>query len=1185
MSTRDSKRVLGVLGFVSLGVAVLSGCRDNDQRDIPNRVLDRPTDLELICVDCVDTDGDQICDELQAQPRELCERDSGGCTSTGIHLVGFVANSERNEVAMFTKCSNRLVDMDVDSPGYNFIPAGILPTDLTSTKDSCRVVSANVGSCDLSVLDALGLASFGIGPAYRSGQPPGLDEPSSLVSTVVPRTFDATFEGGSFRPLGARPGQLLDVPANLTTAPGLSPGATLEGACDPRIRRSVYISFPSCNLVAEVDLQTGNILQSHQFRTDENGEILVEDTGVSPSCPLECPDQFDGVLPASEELDADGPFPQALELSIGREDLQNEDENQPAYSLFVGGLGSDFVFEIPIDPNGTWGGADETLALELRNAGGVKGIRASPPVEAPSFQTPGFEGEDMQFLYVPVGDGSTRVIGRALGPGGEDILGVECETQLDPSLLSPGISQLCTPVIQTPYEDQPGERRGFSRGPGIRPGNGEEVSDWMFVAVDDTADPDAGEGTSDPNQSATDDEGSTTSSPFAENGTVAVGVTSGGFAIYALIDQYRVSGEVANAESLIRRPADPLDVMDVRLFPHSLWPDGAVPLVDQLPTMLDSDPGRTVPGQGSTHLLAPTLRRVDSFYVDDERRSTQLGVFIDYDQLGGGEGYDPDDGTVHLYDEDVVRAVVHDYRSWGNSGGPNWSLEWEGTIPGTQSTTGRLACDKEGWQGGTCLEGSRLFDETATFCDNGVLPGDKLVIIGCREDDDCGDGRICLRESAGGGDSTGICIPDPGDDARKETIVQMRQVCGNFISDPCGEAYREYTVAEARQDELLLHAMDLRSRSYLADIPCEGVANAVVVEGECACLPGFSVEACGPGATGEECCPEPATLLSGQAPVLEVEGSFTCTEAQPDGDCGGTQDCFDLADALETQLEGLEDEAEIAQVQAQIDELRVSACIDSRCRRRCDDPNECIHRRLPGPACFGEFVRYQVQLRDAFRVSGPNLDFITDRVEVDPAGYCVPTQNPELSQLLTSRLPLPRSDDPDDPDWLAIPVCPNDTVQPGDPNPCRVVTTRGQSVKFYNHVYEDRATVSALRFSNPVLSILLDLSSLEVLTDDVPGYDDSVWPVDFASFRRSRIPRGYRLSFGLNSGYPAFRDRLTLEGRPVTFPLRIVASPEPGVAYIVDGSGSGSSTAIRGQVLRVFLRASVDADQSFTGVR
>jgi hypothetical protein len=242
-----------------------------------------------------------------------------------------------------------------------------------------------------------------------------------------------------------------------------------------------------------------------------------------------------------------------------------------------------------------------------------------------------------------------------------------------------------------------------------------------------------------------------------------------------------------------------------------------------------------------------------------------------------------------------------------------------------------------------------------------------------------------------------------------------------------------------------------------------------------------------------------------------------------------------------------------------------------------------VYRRLPGPTCFGEFLSYQVALRNQFLVDGPIVQ--TSLVEVDPnSGECVETQDAELSRLLTSRLPLPASDSPDDPEWLAIPVCVSDTVEPSNANPCRISATRSLGALFHNFEYEGEQ-VSALRFSNPVFSFVLDLVSLELLTEDVLDLDGQSWPAAFARFRRSRIPRGYREDFKLGGGYEHFSDFLTLEGRPVTLPVRIVPAPQSDVAFIVDGSGPGSTSSIRGQVLRVFLTDQVLADEAFTGVR
>ncbi|MCA9684201.1 MAG: hypothetical protein KC457_18540, partial [Myxococcales bacterium] len=410
--TRSLSAILLVLPPVLMGWA--TGCQQDQNQNIPNRVLDRPTDVVLVCADrlCEDLDGDGSKETCQAvmQPLDVCSLDTGSCGSDNPHVIGFVANSERNEVAMFTKCANRLVDLDVETPGYNFVPTGILPTSLAATSNGCRVYSANVGSCDLSLIDAQGLAPYGI------SLDPAQDEPSTLVSQILPRRFDEL--AGIWRPLGARPGEIIAVPTSLSTAPQIEPGTTLDPNCDPRSSGSVYVSFPTCNLVAEIDVLSGNILQSRQFVADDEGGITLVDTGLSPACPVECPAQFVDGLPGDlPSVDQDGPFPQALQLLVPPT-LPDGAENEPAYdgeraidsrSLFVGGLGSDTLIEIGIDEDGQW--RPQNNALTLADSGGIKRIRISPAATR-SGGLPGGTSKYIQFLYVVAGDGSTRVVGR-----------------------------------------------------------------------------------------------------------------------------------------------------------------------------------------------------------------------------------------------------------------------------------------------------------------------------------------------------------------------------------------------------------------------------------------------------------------------------------------------------------------------------------------------------------------------------------------------------------------------------------------------------------------------------------------------------------------------------------------------------------------------------------------------------
>ncbi|NVB41928.1 hypothetical protein G6O69_29125 [Pseudenhygromyxa sp. WMMC2535] len=1084
-----------------LAAFTLAACSEDETEDTPNRVLDRPTDVVLICADRVcETDEDDVetCEAVM-QPLEVCDQETGSCTSDNPHLIGFVANSERNEVAMFTTCGNRLVDMSAEVPGYNFIPAGILPTELTASSNGCRVYSANVGSCDLSLLDGEGLSYYAL-----QIDNPAIEQPSTLVSQLLPQRFDE--EAGEWLAIGARPGEIVAVPSALTTATTFDTGTPLDSSCDPRSAGSVYVSFPTCNLVAEIDAQTGHVLQSRQFVSDGEGGVDVVDTGLSPICPVECPSQFEDGLPSGlPAVDADGPFPQALELLTPTDapvdtedtDYDEADAMVDSRSLFVGGLGSDTLFELRIAEDGVW--ESESNALTLTDAGGIKRIRVSPAVNV-EFEESNFA----QFLYVIAGDGSTRVVGRGL-PVPDDELGTECETQLDPNAIPAGAKLACVPVSQVPAGTIPAERRGTARGPGIRASSGGEITDWMF------------------RKTYGEEEGS---APFDEPGVVAVGVSTDAEAIYVVIDQEGFSDGTAQVTDFSGVPAgyDPSHVMDARLFPHAQWPDPSYDGPLALPSVADEDTTRLIPSDGGpTRDLAPSLRLIDGAYLD-KTYADNLNVDTDFDLLASLELESSDGETGILYSEDVPKVVVHDYRSWFES---SWTLAWEGTLVSTAST-GRIACDEPGWEGGTCLMSeagvSRLHDDSASFCDTGVLPGDKLVLIGCYDDDDCGDGRSCLRESAAGGESSGICISEQAYDER---AAELRQVCADFIADPCGEAHREFTITRAFQDSLWLQSMDRRPMPYVS-----------AVEGE-------------DGLT-----------------ISETVDRFVCADEQPGDGCDSDQECVDYLTEINDGVAPEED----------------WVCVDQRCRRPCENEDECVLRRLPGPACFAEFVRYQIDLRDAFLLSGP-INYRDELVDVDPdTGECVATTDTQISRLLTSRIPLPATDDPEDPDWADFPICPSDTVEPSDPNPCRIDTARNASSPFHNLTYVGE-TVSAIRFSNPIFSLIIDLTSVDSLSAPVPGYEDYPWPVDFAGFQRARIGRDYQESFDIASGYRPFADIVTLGGYPMTYPVRIIPAPELDQAFIVDGSGPGTTSSIRGQVLQVELTGTVDAVEEFDGVR
>lgn len=1175
--TRRSPASGLVLGLTALSLFGV-GCNNRQSVIVPNRVLDRPTDMVLACVV-----RDSDTGVLSPTSIEVCQE----ATCDDIRLVGFVANSERDDVALFSKCSNAVIDMDAATPGAQLIPAGKVPSSMTLTRgspDACYAVSANLGSCDLSLFDVTGLA------AYAFDDVP-VEDPSTLVNTITPTRADGS-------PLGARPGQVLAVPAGLsnslqfadpldetggeTDAAGESgesgesggPGNAPVLGCDPDRPGSVYVTFPSCQLVAEVDLRTSRILQSRQFVRDGGGNITVVDTGVDPSCPIDCPELYaddPGALADAPPGAVDGMYPTAMALISPPDDPEDNTRFDEAdrqivdHSLFVGGLGADTLYELRFDGS-RW--TDDPLELDLQDASGVGAIRPTPAMFLP------LDGSEPyhQFLYIIAGDGSTRVIRRELDINRTE-LGRECDTQVDPTAV---LDRVCHPA-EFPGEDPP-DRRPFARGPGIRGPQGSLITDWTFQKSLTAAE--------------LQEDAAATSSPFGKRGVTGVGTTSYGKLVFATFDQfYTDSKGIVSRTPTVSKTIDPLGVLDATIQPHMLWPqlDPTLTTVDPaaLPTMVDAEPSRLIPGESegadAIKVLAPSLRRIDFAYADyrppcdlktddsdDEQCQTLtkndaavcasdglcrvgtnplLSPHVDNaDKLGNPDAGET--GASGLYKREVVRAVVRDYLSWGAGA---WSLIWEGEIPGVQSRNGQLVCDKPGWEGGTCISSepgdTRIVDTGARFCDAGVLGGDKLLIFGCSLDSDCGVGQYCLLDPRAPKESTGICVSQTAFSQQE----YLREVCSDLLYDPCAAPtpVREFLITRAFQSELWLQAMDRPPTSYLMysdlDISDDGADTSVPAADLCSGKHVRDIV----GADGEEPSTNP----------YECEARLSCSEQQPETGCETHRDCI-IAAQGKPELEDY------------------PMCIDGLCRRVCDpDQEDCILRRLPGPTCLRELFQYTVQARNSFILSGSGAyEFLDQKVRVSAEGECY--EDPEVSNLLTSRIRLgaDEADTRNNTAW-PIPSCPPGTERPGPgtPNPCMIDVLRPPVLQedapdglFHRFDYGMGNAVPAVRFSNPMMSVVIDLTSLKDLLGTVPGTEQS-WGTDFRDFRRSRIPRNYRESFSTNPGYDPYDVGVVNSSIALVGPTRIINAPEAATVFIVDTSGGGGTSGVRGQIVRVGL--------------
>ncbi|MBL4683129.1 MAG: hypothetical protein JKY37_00955 [Nannocystaceae bacterium] len=1205
----------------TLPLVWVAACSQDDRQLVPNRVLDRPLDAVLACVQKRVGGGIEVLSFNQCNGST-----SSNCAADAPQLIGFVTNSERNELAMFRRCDNdqAVVDLDPDAPGHQLVPVGILPSRLTRTVDSCTVISSNVGSCDLSVLDTAGFAAYAL-------ELDNVRAASSLVSTVVPRRADGI-------PLGAAPGDIVAVPPELSLAAsatvatpdvdddgdtggdtdgddgvylaaesgttnggndgGNDDGGDVDGApglsCPEGLGGSIYVTFPACELIAELDLATGRVLQSRRVLIEERDGtqvVTVQDTGENPSCPVECPGQFDEGVPDGLPLvEPGGMFPGTLALVLPAAGLDPDNppdlaELQITYaSLFIGGTGSDHVIEFEIDAAGGFVPVADPPQLQLEDAQGVQTIRVTPAAEV--------DGDSHQFLYVIAGDGSTHVVDRDFQPGG---IGVECDTQIDPTQVA---SAACHPV--DPTLGSANSRRAFVSGPGIRAEGGATVTDWTFFKVLSALDdPDAGD--------------SDNVSPFSGSGLVGVGITSFGLVTYVNFGQ--LPGATVEA-------VDPIGLMNTEVRPHALWPvippQTGNPLV--LPLVSDDAPPRGFGGGADdSRLLAPSLRRIDRVYaVPSSEEGAEVDAISDRQQQIARALYTPSAtdsaGTQFVVNDDLLggfddaglyangppRVNVRDYVQWRSQ---TWTVEWEGVVPGTGSGTGLIQCDEHGGvdeqgdaiAGGTCRSATagdtRLVDESANLCDDGVVAGDKMFLRGCTEDAACGLGQRCLLAATGPTNATGICISEQDYDANLE---ELRQVCAPFISDPCGTPLREYRITRAFQNELWLQAMDIPARAVVREI--DGQLHEWEAKLSCAApVPHRDAQAC---TSDTECQLDPyAPDDPALDYVCEIPDGSDEGRCRPgaDTECVLDEDCDELGAAYLCVDEQCRAPCDLCAPDGPqpadgclIDDDCVAAlgqghtCFGGTCHQPCsDDRPGCIQSPLPGPRCFPEFVNYSVRLKDSFKIEGTASPFFTDRVSADPVTLeCV--EDPLTSNLLTSRLRLGADEDAtfNHPVW-GIPDCPNALqATPADPNPCRITGSRGEpgSALFHWFAYEGEQ-VQAIRFTNPYMSVVIDLTSLLDLAVPDP-LTDLPWPTSMVGFRRARITRGYREEFGARDGYAPYDEPVQVGRNRLVYPVRILPAPEPGVVFVVD-AGSEGGFSPRGQVMRIELGSQVSADPQF----
>jgi hypothetical protein len=691
-----------------------SGC-GQDLTVTPVRNLERPADLEFLCMGLVprsETDPTVVASGL---PMSACHDPATGAVVgdggvAGLHATfGLLTNSARAEVGAIDWGNRRLVDLDRRVPGYNMVPVGAQPEVLSVSTDGCLTVTANRGSCDLSLIDNSQLLAGELGARPAT-------EMTSVVAQVLIRTG-----GGAI--LGAAPGEIAFVPplsqpppppppadagadvppdggAADAPAPGPdAPAARLDAAADagatggsdlaaaqpfqsPALAyqapvracsaapQRAIVTFPSCDLIAMVDLPSGQIAAS--FRVMADGSLV--DTGTSPSCRAECAPGAStggdaGTSPAA--ADAGGGPGAAASLGLSALAISPEDNR-----VYVGATRVPVIVTLGLNEQGLFalpGGGRIELADNPR---GVDRLRLSREPGRARAGRGAFVGERGRFLYAFARDGSVRVVmvgGEATRADDPIQVAVptECDVNVDPAFasLANQVDRHCFPVAL----GRP--RSPLANGPGLRlpmPGDGSEVSPPIAIDIS-----------------------------FSESGTGAAFVATG----YLLASDGFIYHVALDSRSMMRVEAT---------------------------NTLRRDPSRGPPA-----LSGAPVRSFGTTAVPYPAKVVFPSTF-NGPRL---EGFTPANLETFLY------FPRPDSVPFGGLG-----LRWEGPLPDTARVTGQLR------PGEVAGEIATLADVGADFCSSGVEPGDVVTMLGCQTDQDCSSERqeTCYRAAAG---APGACLP------------------------------------------------------------------------------------------------------------------------------------------------------------------------------------------------------------------------------------------------------------------------------------------------------------------------------------------------------------------------------------------------------------------------------------------
>jgi hypothetical protein len=680
-SARAAAPAAAILAAV-LGAGLLAASCSQDPTPPPLRSLDRPSSITFGCYGDLRLieEGEEPGVEHEivrtAQPLVSCQLRARNIVPAGQQsleghevsppgLFAFALQRARGTVAVIDAQNNRVRDSDRLTPGTSSIPVGTLPVDIQPDASGCFLATANAGSCDLSYLD--------IGSA--------VDERRRAEVSRLPVV------SASGEPVRAKP----------TAIVAQRQVGEIGRACPAQPEGLVYIAYPQCNLVAAVELATGEVVAGLRFGDD--GALEIIDGEVS--CAAEC--SAGSITPSLAELaatfNAGGPpRPVALHLS----EAGNE--------LYIGSDNSPRVQRVVLDEDGLPLGA---LEVVLEGDVGVLELEVSPVIDMGGDRGElGGTGNEAQFLYAIATDRTVRVV--------DLFRQVECDTQVDHRLIYNvrDVTTLSCMPVGSPAT--PARREG-ARSPGIHLPRGEVPLDVAFATLDEP-------------QPAPP-------SPVRMVGNFAFITSTSGHTYVVNVDD----DAYPDYESVER----PRQTFLQLALPHTLR--DLVPRREEEPTSCQELTGDAL--QLAPRLQGEVIRgfRPDRLSVDHAHLLPKLrSVTCDLD--GGGQ---PVSELSFLADTQTRELAFPDL---GRVQNDRWTVSWEGRLPGRRDSPGTVLAGELHTDGGEltirdgaarfCSLGAEPFDIAEI---RGCSPAERGV---------CGIGKECYVHPEQPPEVTrGLCVP------------------------------------------------------------------------------------------------------------------------------------------------------------------------------------------------------------------------------------------------------------------------------------------------------------------------------------------------------------------------------------------------------------------------------------------